>query len=92
VLRATKESKILIHLSVALIALYIVTVLAYVKELPEVACKVVAVLMIYFFNVALFWGLLHALLLILKLKMATFGSGFLTRNYVWIALPFAWGM
>jgi hypothetical protein len=91
-LRATRESKILVNLAIALFGLYFVTMLAYGKDMPEGACRVWAVLMVYFFNVALFWGFLEALLVMLKLKMATFGSGFLTRNYVWIALPFAWGL
>ena len=91
-LRATTESKILINLAIALFGLYFVTMLAYGKDMPEGACRLWAVLMVYFFNVALFWGFLEALLLMLKQKMATFGSGFLTRNYVWIAMPFVWGM
>lgn len=69
-----------------------VTVLAYVKDMPEEACKAWAVSMVYFFNVALFCSFVKALLLMIKQKMTTFGSGFLTRNCVLIAAPFAWGM
>ena len=91
-LRTTKESRTLVHFSIALIGLYVVTILAYVKDMPEEACKAWAVSMVYFFNVALFWSFVKALLLMIKQKMATFGSGFLTRNCVLIATPFAWGM
>lgn len=65
--------------------------LAY-GDMPEGACRLWAFLMVYFFIVALFWGSLEALLVMLKMKSSNFGEGFLTRNYVWIAMPVAWGM
>lgn len=81
----------LVNLSVSLIALYIVTMLAYGEDMPEGACRLWAFLMVYFFIVALFWGFLEALLLILKMKISSFEERFLLRNYVWIAMPVAWG-
>lgn len=91
VLRETQESKILVNFAGSLIPLYFVTMLGY-GDMPEGACHLWAFLMVYFFIVALFWGFLEALLVMLKLKISNFEDRFLTRNYVWIAMPLAWGM
>ena len=91
ILRETNESKILVNLAVSLIALYLVTMLSYGEDMPEGACRLWAFLMAYFFMVALAWSFVEALLLVLRLKISSFGEGFLTKNYVWIAIPFSWG-
>ena len=60
--------------------------------MPQGACRLWAFLMDYFFIVALIWTFAEALLLVLRQKKASsFGEDFLTKNYVWIAMPIAWG-
>ena len=90
-LRDTTESRILVNFALALFALYFVTMLAYGDNMPEGACRLWAFLMVYFFLVALAWSFVEALLLLLRLKMPSFGDSFLTEKYFWIALPCAWG-
>ena len=86
----TNESKILVNTAVSLLALYLVTMLAYGEDMPEGACRLWAFLMVYFFIVALLWGSLEALFLVLKQKIIS-SNRFFARNYAWIAMPVAWG-
>ena len=91
VLRVTDESKIVINYAFALFGLYFITMLAYGEDMPEGACRLWAYFLVYFFLVALSWGFVEALYIMLRRVIPSFGAGFFTKNFVWIAIPLVWG-
>lgn len=84
------QSIMLVNFAGALFGLYFVTMLAFGEDMPQGACRLWAFLQVYFFNAALCWGLSEALFLFLNQMLSSFGEGFFTKYYVWIAMIFSW--